>query len=369
MILFLLFLFSFFLAEGFSGFAMFARFLGSADASGRFYYSFASMALVLVFGTALDLLRSKYREKFPADWSVIGVIAGAVLLLIGGFTDPFVLGAGRALLYAGSVTGVLVFDRELHKKGVFPGFFLAAGTLGLFLGKYLGAYTPAGSYFLVAGAFIAVFAILSVLLFLFSRKVLQNRRSAAFQAVLESLPPEEREFRFGSEKPLTKLAAGAIALCFLSALLREFFSVAVSFSWTETPALSLVATLSVALGSALGGLFAAKSSFTMGILFTLGPAAFLLWFKDTPVLGVMGLFLFNMSLPVTLYMVSNRLKDMPGLSAGLLSFAGFLGVLPAYFGLRVPFSDHIFAALAAGLMLILLFLALVLLVSEHKKAK
>ena len=360
-----------FLTEGFSALAMLSRFSGGLILHGQFYYHFAALALPLVFGTALDLLTEKRKNAGQSELPLpaLVAVAGLLLVLIGGVTHPFVLGLGNALFKTGGVTAVLLRDREKHARGALVGIFLAPPAIALFAGKYFGATLSDGSYLLVFGlAWIPAIA-LSVLVLLSARKEIRYRQSEAYQKEVQEYSEHEFEFRFGAQKKLTGKAVLALVLCFAAVLLRSFFNGAISYSWSESMILVWIAAAVMSLGVLLGGLFAARSSFTMGILFTLGPAAFLLWFKDTPVLGIMGLFLFNMSLPVTLYMVSNRLKDMPGLSAGLLSFAGFLGVLPAYFGFRAPFSDHILAALTAGLMLVFLFLALVLLVSEHKKAK
>ena len=47
-------------------------------------------------------------------------------------------------------------------------------------------------------------------------------------------------------------------------------------------------------------------------------------------MGILALFLFNMTMPVTLYLLIRRLPSYPGFSFGFLTFGLFLGFLPAY---------------------------------------
>ena len=360
-----------FLTEGFSAFAMLSRFSGGLILHGQFYYHFAALALPLVFGTALDLLTAKRKNAGQSELPLpaLVAVAGLILVLIGGVTHPFVLGLGNALFKTGGVTAVLMRDREKHARGALVGIFLAPSAIALYAGKYFGATLSGGSYLLVFGlAWIPAIA-LSVLVLLAARKAIRFRQSEAYQKEVQEYSEHEFEFRFGAQKKLTGKAVLALILCFAAVLLRSFFNGAISYSWSESTVLVLIAAAVMSLGVLLGGFFAAKTSFTVGILFTLALATFLFWFKEIPVLGLMALFLFHMTVPVTLYMVSNRLKDMPGYAFGLLSFAEFLGLLPAFFGFRMPLAEHMTAAGTAGVILLLLFIALVLFVKEHNASE
>ena len=52
------------------------------------------------------------------------------------------------------------------------------------------------------------------------------------------------------------------------------------------------------------------------------------------IFGVMGLFFFNMTMPITLYLAADILERYRGFAFGILTFAIFIGYLPAYFGYR-----------------------------------
>ncbi len=53
-------------------------------------------------------------------------------------------------------------------------------------------------------------------------------------------------------------------------------------------------------------------------------------FKDILPFGLAALFLFNMSMPLTLYLLAKRMPGMPGLAFGLLTFALYLGFVLIY---------------------------------------
>ena len=86
------------------------------------------------------------------------------------------------------------------------------------------------------------------------------------------------------------------------------------------------------------------------------PAAAVLYlFSGYMPAGAAALFLFNMTMPVTLYLLICKLPQYPGFSFGLLTFGLFLGFLPEYYGLRTLRSGS--ALGCAGSLMMLLILA------------
>ena len=49
-------------------------------------------------------------------------------------------------------------------------------------------------------------------------------------------------------------------------------------------------------------------------------------------MGLVSLFLFNMTMPITLYLLAKEMKGMPGFAFGILTFALFIGYLPVLYG-------------------------------------
>lgn len=52
--------------------------------------------------------------------------------------------------------------------------------------------------------------------------------------------------------------------------------------------------------------------------------------------GILALLFFNMTMPLTLFLMWNEMREQPGLAFGVLTFALFLGFLPVYFQNVLP---------------------------------
>jgi len=53
---------------------------------------------------------------------------------------------------------------------------------------------------------------------------------------------------------------------------------------------------------------------------------------ELSVCGVLAMFLFNMTMPITLFALAKAMPGCRGFAFGLLTFALFLGFLPTYLG-------------------------------------
>lgn len=67
-------------------------------------------------------------------------------------------------------------------------------------------------------------------------------------------------------------------------------------------------------------------------LWSLGLAAGMYLASALPLPGVLAVFLFNMTMPVTLWAAARFMPGAKGFAFGLLTFALFLGYLPSYLG-------------------------------------
>ena len=80
----------------------------------------------------------------------------------------------------------------------------------------------------------------------------------------------------------------------------------------------------------------------------------LFWFADSPYAGVAAIFLFNMSMPMTLCALARRMPGCKGFSFGLLTFALFLGFLPVGLGAVSSSPNWLLASLCALSALLML---------------
>ena len=75
-------------------------------------------------------------------------------------------------------------------------------------------------------------------------------------------------------------------------------------------------------------------------------------------MGVLAVFLFNMTMPVTLWAAAKVMPGAKGFAFGLLTFGLFLGYLPSYLGWGSILSAPWAHGLPALISLILLWLPL-----------
>ena len=75
-------------------------------------------------------------------------------------------------------------------------------------------------------------------------------------------------------------------------------------------------------------------------------AALLFLLPDAGFAGVLGVLLFNMTMPITLRQACKAVPGMEGFGFGLLTFGLFLGYIPSAFG--ISFAPWIGALLSLG---------------------
>lgn len=291
-------------------------------------YNFCAFALQMPLGTLLDLL---YRKKGNPYLPVACTLLGLVLTCIGAMLHPAVLGVGNALFHVGGGMDVILDDFRQRKKGRELGLFVAPGAVGLFLGTRMGK-ARAGS--------LVILAAMAVLLAI---PLLRRKRTASVQEI----PADQ------SGKGILILAAG----CFAVVVLRSFVGMSVSFAWKTGAVYPLLAVLAVALGKLSGGFAAARFGCVRTAGWSLLVAAVCFLMGQRPIFGLAALFFFNISMPVTLYLLAERLPELPGFSFGLLTFGLFLGFLPVYAGAALPVSGCALGAAGSVLSALILKIA------------
>lgn len=315
-----------FLVDMVCAWAMFA-FFREGRYENLLIYNFCAFALQLPLGTLLDLLRNKM-QRIPA----VCAAAGTFLTVLGAVLHPALLGLGNALFHVGGGIDVIEEDFAKNRKGSALGIFVAPGAVGLYLGTIFGKQTGNLRVLLVAAV------LMLVLLFILwrGRSYVQPIRT-----------PQRLDL-----KTIT------IAFCcFVVVVLRSWVGLSVSFPWESLTVYGALAVLASASGKLSGGLLAARYGIdkVSAVSLMLSAGCYLL--SDMPALGLLAMFLFNMSMPLTLYLLIAKLPNLPGFSFGLLTFGLFLGFLPVYTGIKLPISDAAFGAVGSILSLVLLIAA------------
>lgn len=276
-------------------------------------YNFCAFALQMPIGAAADRLD---RNSCVAVGGCAGVLAG-LLLGIAGFPAgaAVVAGIGNACFHVGGGIDVL---NHSERRAAPLGIFVAPGALGIFLGTMLGR---AGTE---AAVWIGGLLILSAVVI----------RAAAGR---EKLWLSSGNAPFSFLVPSSSVSSGRTlmaAACFLAAvILRSYSGMIQNFPWKETLAGSgFILAGAVVLGKMAGGVLADKWGIQRTAFRSMCAAAVGFLCLVYPAAGILAVFFWNMSMPLTLWAVSKVFPGAKGFGFGLLTFGLFVGFCPAWLG-------------------------------------
>jgi FSR family fosmidomycin resistance protein-like MFS transporter len=276
-------------------------------------YNLLAFGLQVFVGFAVDYF------KVPRLSAIAGIILTGFSTLI--FMSSPILaivlaGTGNAMFHIGGGVASLSLT---PRKATAPGIFVAPGALGLMVGTVLGR----GGHF-VAWPFLLAAAVLAVLVFVIPKPIMYPEQPK---------PAPVRGFR----------VEYIIYLVLFVITVRSLIGFAVVYPWKSDIDLLVILTISVVLGKGLGGFLADRFGWTLTAVGSLVLSIpFLIAGVNIPVLGMMGMFLFNITMPVTLTVVANMVPGKPGTAFGLTCAALVLGTLPAFSTLQPGLSSPVF---------------------------
>lgn len=212
-------------------------------------------------------------------------------------------GLGNAAFHVGGGLETLSLSGE--RAGPL-GLFVAPGAVGLLFGTLLGK----------GGAL--PFWTAPVLLLLAAAALLWTRLDCPERPAAQAAPGARRAL------PLLLLLAVVV--------LRSYVGMTLTFPWKGEGHWALILVLALALGKAAGGYLADCFGFLRTAALSLALSAALLVVPGVPVCGTAAIFLFNMTMPLTLWAAARLLPETRGFAFGLLTFGLFLGYVPAAFG-------------------------------------
>ncbi len=303
--------------------------LGYAEENIHLYlliYNFCAFALQMPFGLLVD----RFGKQYKVAGAGVLITAVSMFFLNHPLLGCITAGVGNALFHVGG--GVYVL-KGCKDKCTPLGEFVAPGALGLFLGGY---FTSEWEYIRPVALFV-LFLMAAVLLFG------KSEEAAAAEPSGMTTPS------------LTKKSVAALILLFLVVFLRSAAGFQFGFTW-KTGVAALLFAVAVMCGKELGGALSDRFGMSRSSLVSLLLSGiFFIFSGNSAVCGILAVLFFNCTMPVTLFAAYKTVKQLPGFSFGLLTFALFLGLLPSYFG----FSMSAYAAafgVAASVVSVLLLL-------------
>lgn len=341
------------LVDGVCALAMFGSFLNREN--GYLYvlvYNFCAFALQMPFGILLDMAEEKFgRQRRQtgaasgrADPAFLTAAAGILFTVTGAMVHPALLGVGNGLFHVGGGAGCIRQDRERNWQGRGLGVFVAPGALGLYLGTLL---AQAGKWREWYGLFSLGMAALCAAAVYY----LKRGKPACGKDC-----PEEGKASYSVEGVQNRSGdIFRVSICCLAAvILRSYMGMAVAFPWKTGGTAGCLAVLALVFGKAAGGFCAARFGVgrTVSVSLSLAAPGFL--FSALMPAGLAAVFLFNMTMPVTLYGMAESMPRTPGLAFGFLTFGLFLGFLPGYFGYFPRTGGNLAGAAGCAATLVLL---------------
>jgi len=291
-------------------------------------YNFCAFALQMPLGLLAD--------KFDRNGLVAAL--GCILVALA-YLSPLplltavVAGCGNALFHLGG--GIDVLNTSQAKAWAL-GIFVSPGALGLFLGTLWGNGLTVPLWLAPAGLLLMTAVIL-----LPYRNFFGSLRSG--NAPCDTTP-------VNGFAPLLPL--------FLVVVLRSYMGMNQTFDWKSTGHWAVILTVALVLGKAAGGILMDRWGPRKTSAITLTGAAVLYIFCDMPILGTLAVFLFNMTMPITLWAAAKVTPGCKGFAFGLLTFGLFVGYLPGWMGLPSILTSPAAYALVALVSLALLWFPL-----------
>nr|WP_296456638.1 hypothetical protein [uncultured Acetatifactor sp.] len=391
------------LVDGMCALAMFGSLLPGGDRGlSILVYNFCAFALQMPLGVALDALCGGKKGR-ETDFPFLFVLAGVLCTVGGAFLHPAVLGIGNALFHVGGGVGTIREDDRRSWRGRGLGVFVAPGALGIYLGTVLGRGGSWQMWAFGTGVLMALLCAGAICgrkahrfevsgrkahcFGMWGRKVcffeVSGRKAHRFdvsggEGGTERIPESgvrgrgteadwgaEAQPSKSSPQKTEKQAAGntgqgirntaiAAVCCILVVILRSYVGMAVAFPWKTGFRAGLLAVLMVVGGKAAGGFASARYGMRMTTAVSLGLAGICYLCSTAMLPGLAALFLFNMTMPITLYWLARSMPRMPGFAFGLLTFALFLGFLPTYFGVAAAVDGPVLGCAGSVLSMLLL---------------
>ena len=289
-------------------------------------YNFCAFALQMPFGALADAYNRNSRFALGG----IVLIAAAFGLTGLPLAAAVVAGLGNGLFHVGGGIDVLNISQNQSSP---LGIFVSPGALGLYLGTIQGKLGNLSFFWPLA--FLA-FSVLLILLSLRSHK----------GGYLNNSP-------FSLQRAPSPYGLIAAIFLFLVVCLRSHVGLTLQFPWKGSGYWGLALISGVVLGKVAGGFAADRFGMLKTSVFSMLGAAFLFLLPNVPMAGVLSIFLFNMSMPITLWVMAKIYPGAKGFTFGLLTFGLFIGYLPQYLSLPVSTAPLSFALMAIVSFLLL----------------
>ncbi len=280
-------------------FSALLRNIYSADSA--FFYIIAYNIIAFGLQAPLGILVDKFKNpKGSAQFGCLLVLI-SFLLLNYPFLAVMVTALGNAFFHIGGGSISLNINPA---KATAPGIFVAPGAIGLTVGILIGKsvndiYWP------------FILLLIGSIIFINVARIPQIKNQT------KNIKSEINNYYL------------VIFLLLFSISIRSLYGIA--SAWKEDITWLILLAVGISAGKALGGIVADKYGWIRtAIPVLLVSAPLLSFFKNYPLLVIIGAFLLQMTMPITLTALSNMLKGRSATAFGLTALALVVGAIPTY---------------------------------------
>jgi len=262
-------------------------------------YNVLAFGLQVIFGLIVDYLK---KPKFSSMLGITFTILSVFFASVSPILAVICAGIGNALFHVG---GGSISLNLIPGKATAPGIYVAPGAIGVLVGTLLGKSNQ---------IFPWIFVLILVLLLICIWFI------------------KEPEIDYNKQNDIgVKYVEIILLLMLISIAVRSFVGSIIVFPWKSDILLLVILTISIVLGKGLGGIIADRYGWLrIGVISLLLSIPFLILGPNIPILGIIGIFLFNITMPITLIVMSNSLPGRPGFAFGLTCLALIFGALPTF---------------------------------------
>lgn len=274
---------------------------------GFLLYNILAFGLQPLIGYACDA-----RKDIPIALIGCGLLLLGLALISFPWTSLVLCALGNACFHiGGGISSLVQSDGKMAPSGI----YVSSGAIGVSLGMMAG---QSGSIPLFVPMLLITVCGILILTLDYSPKY--ERSAMNFQVANAVLP-----------------FSAVLVLCLISVVIRAYIGAAIPLAWRNTPLLILLPGLAACAGKAAGGYIAdAFGAKNTGVITLLLSIPLLCLGYGHPVFCTVGIFLFNITMPVTLCAVASVFPYNPGLSFGLTTLGLLCGSVPTSFFVLPP---------------------------------
>ncbi len=312
-----------------------------------FAYNVLAFGLQVIIGYFCD-----GHKNFPAGIVGCGLVFASLFLFFAPVFAILIAGLGNAFFHVGGgIDSLACADGKMARSGV----FVSSGALGVTLGTIYGM----GGH--SAALPICLIALSACLIYFFAEGKHAKEKASIFKL-------EYKDFNLGKNATFT----AAILLACSSVFVRCFGGYLIPLGWYDNSVLILAAAYggTATFGKAIGGFLGDRfGGGKIGVSLLIASLPFLMLGGGNMAVSLVGVCLFNTSMPITLCIIYSRLHKNAGLSFGISTLALLLGTLPAMFGLTAAVSSTALLPILVLISAICLYFASCGKINENKKYK